>query len=227
MKKTMYQATDKYRKSLKEKIRSEFNHLSVLSFDELNVVRVKKETKAMFKRLLDFNREEYLKIIEQARSYALSYLSDDEKKKESEEKFDRDSFLEYVLTTYNFVTGYLYEAEAERKRLRLSEEMSTARQFLDRNRYRTSLSRAANLWFTQSGQYAIDLEDQTVLDVWKRAGVEKVQWISEDDSRTCSHCKTLDGQVFDIDKVPHKTHYNCRCKVLPYKDILDFVDNGK
>lgn len=223
----MYQQTDKFLKSLKAQIRNEFNHLSVLSFDELNVVRTKKETTAMFKRLLDFNMKEYRKIVDEARAYALSLLTEEERKKEAQEEFDRESFIEYWLTTYNWVTGYLYKKEAERKRLRLSEEMLTAREFRDRKRYATSLTKGANLWFTQSGQYAIDLEDQTCLEVWKRAGVKKVQWLAEDDHKTCSHCRKLDGQVFNIDKVPHKTHYRCRCVVVPYKDILDFVDNGE
>lgn len=226
----MYQQTDKFLKSLKAQIRSEFNHLSVLSFDELNVVRTTKETKEMFKRLLVFNLKEYRKIVAESRSYALSLLSEDERKKAEKETGDKhwqESFIDYVLTTYNWVTGYLYKKEAERKRLRLSEEMLTAREFHDRKRYASSLSKTANLWFTQSGQYAIDLEDQTCLRVWKKAGVKKVQWLAEDDHKTCSVCKKLDGQVFDIDKVPHKAHYNCRCVVIPYKDILDFVDNGE
>lgn len=226
----MYQATDRFLKSLKAQIRSEFNHLSVMSFDELNVVRVKKETTEMFKRLLAFNMSEYNKIVDEAREYALSLLDEKERKKAAKETADenwRESFIDYVLTTYNWVTGYLYKKEAERKRLRLSEEMLTAREFHDRKRYASSLSKTANLWFTQSGQYAIDLEDKTCLDVWKRAGVKKVQWLAEDDHKTCSVCRKLDGQVFDIDKVPHKAHYNCRCVVIPYKDILDFADNGE
>lgn len=226
----MYQATDRFLKSLKAQIRNEFNHLSVMSFDELNVVRVKKETKSMFGRLLDFNLKEYRKIVDESRLYALSLLTEDQRKKAEKVTADanwRESFIDYWLTTYNWVTGYLYKREAERKRLRLAEEISTAREFHDRKRYATSLSKSANLWFTQSGQYAIDLEDKTCLHVWKKAGVKKVQWLAEDDHKTCSVCRKLDGQVFDIDKVPHKAHYNCRCVVVPYKDILDFVDNGE
>jgi len=197
-----------------------------MSFDELNVVRVANETKELFKRLLSFNKAEYKKIVAEARIYALSYLPENRKTKvEKETGSDQwfEEFVDYWLGTYNYVTGYLYEKEAERKRLRLSEELSTARQFHDRKRYSTSLAKTANLWFTQSGQYAIDLEDKTCLDIWKKAGVEQVQWLAEDDHKTCSVCRKLDGQIFDIDKVPNKTHYNCRCVVIPYKDIVDFA----
>lgn len=222
----MYRQTDKFRKSLKTKIRTEFNRLSVMSFDELNVVRISKELKETYKRLLDFNEQEYGLIVDEAHSYAFTFLTEEEKKKEAKKEYERDSFIEYVLSTYNFVTGYLYEKEAERKRLRQSEEMATAREFRDRNKYQKTLRRSANMWFTQSGQYAIDLEDYTILETWKRAGVEKVQWIAEDDAKTCSVCRNMDGNVYDIDKVPHKTHYNCRCTVIPYKDILDFVEKS-
>lgn len=219
----MYQQTDKFLKALKKKIRSEFNHLSVLAFDELNVVTIGNELKAMYKRLLEFNRKGYEQIVDEAHLYAISLLSDEEKEKEAKEEYDREDFIDYVLDTYNPVTGYLYEKEAERKRLRQSEEMATARVFLDRPRYRKTIQRSANLWFTQSMQYAIDIEDHTVLETIRKAGVKKVQWISEDDTKTCKLCKKLDGTVYDIDKVPPKVHYNCRCKVIPYKDILDFV----
>lgn len=214
----MYQPTDKYLVRLKKKIRCEFNYLSVLSFDELNVIRVRKETQEMFKRLLDFNSKEYKEIVSRARGYAIAFLNEEQKRQEASCKLECDSFVEYVLTTYNSVTGYLYKKEAERKRLRLSEEMLTAREFRDRKRYTDSLKRAANLWFTQSGQYAIDLEDKTVLNIWEKAGIKKVKWLAEDDHKTCEHCKSLDGKVFEIDKVPHKAHYYCRCIVIPSKD---------
>gem|GEM_PF-3567401 len=225
----MYQPTDRYLKKLKTKIRREFNHLSVLPFDELNVIRVKQETKRVFQELLDFNMREYKTIVTDARAYALSMLSKEQRKKAekaTDGEYWRESFIEYWLTTYNPVTGYLYKREAERKRLRLSEEMSTARAYHNRKRYATSLKKAANLWFTQSGQYAIDLEDQVTLHVWKKAGIKKVQWMSEKDDKTCMTCRLLDGKVFDIRKVPDKQHYNCRCRIIPYKNKMDFIDNG-
>lgn len=216
-KRKMYWRTDKYLKALKMKIRTEFNHLSVMSFDELNVVQTTKETKETFSRLLAFNSGEYKQIIHEARNYALGYLDEDQKKKEAEVGFDDADFLKLVLSAYNFVTGYLYEKEAARKRLRLAEEMLTAREYRDRKRYSQALNKTANLWYTQSGQYAISLEDETVREVWKNAGVKKVQWIAELDGRTCHTCRDLHGQVFEIDEVPNKQHYNCRCTIKPYK----------
>lgn len=213
----MYQRTDKFLKALKTKIRTEFNHLSVMSFDELNVVQTTKVTKETFSRLLDFNEGEYKQIIQEARKYALGFLDDKQKRKEEKAGFNVAGFLALVLSAYNYVTGYLYEKEAERKRLRLSEEILTAREYQDRMRYSQVLNKTANLWYTQSGQYAISLEDETVREVWKNAGVDKVEWVAELDGRTCSTCRDLNGQIFDIDAVPNKQHYNCRCTIKPYK----------
>ncbi len=46
---------------------------------------------------------------------------------------------------------------------------------------------------------------------YRLVGVEKVQWITADDERTCPECAPLDGKVFAIDDVPPIPHPNCRC----------------
>ena len=89
----MYQQTDKYLKKLKSKIRKEFNHYSTLSFDELNVIKVKKETKDTFNRLLDFNKNEYLKIVEQAKSYSKTLLLPEEISKINEKDVKAEELL--------------------------------------------------------------------------------------------------------------------------------------
>ena len=213
----MYRQADRFLKKLKAKIRREFNYLSLLGFDELNAVRVKRLTGDAFERLIEFNRAEYRAVAGQVRLYACALLTDEQRKKEAGQRFDADDFVEYALSMYNGVTGYLYNSEAERKRLRLAEEILTAREFQDRKRYGQSLKKAANLWFTQSGQYAIDLADQTAIEIWKRAGITQVRWVAEDDDKTCADCRKRDGRVYEIGNVPTKTHYNCRCIVVPHK----------
>ena len=50
-------------------------------------------------------------------------------------------------------------------------------------------------------------------------GTEKVQWISSpEDGRLCNICKALDGQIYDIDKVPNPSdlHPRCRCLFTEY-----------
>lgn len=211
----MYQAVDKFLPKLRKKIQSEYNYLSTLSFDEINAVTTKNHTMSLYERLLKFNRDEYIKVIKSSREYAISLLNDEEKEKESSKEFDEIDFLEYILSSYNNVTGYLYKKEAQRKRLRLAEEILTAKEFLSRERYETSLRKSANLWYTQSSQYAIDIEDKTALEVFKRAGIKKVMWITSKDENVCTECRKLNKEIFDITRVPSKVHYNCRCYVVP------------
>lgn len=212
----MYKQLDKYLPRLKKKIRQEYNYLSLISFDELNAITTKDKTENLFINLMDFNKKEYLKIIKWSVGYALSVLDDENVRKYKENKIDLyEDFLEYILSSYNNVTCYLYKKEANRKRLRLYEEVMTAKQFLNRDKLNESLRKSANLWFTQSSQYGIEVTDKAVLETFKRAGIKQVKWVTEKDERVCSECKKINGQTFDIDKVPSKVHYNCRCYVVP------------
>ena len=137
----MYQATDKFLMRLKKKIRSEYNYISLASFDELNAISVKDKTKKLFENLLKFNYREYLNVIKSAIRYAKYLLPKDLKDKKID--ISEEDFLEYVLTSYNNITGYLYKKEAERKRLRLAEEILTAKEFLSTKRLGESLRRSA------------------------------------------------------------------------------------
>lgn len=213
----MYQQTDKFRARLKKKIRKEFNYWFALSFDELNAIKVKRELVALYDRLLEFNEKEYLKIIHEARLFVLQYLTKKEKSQLSEHERTLKEYLELVLTGYNHTTKYLYYPETERKRLRLAEEILTAKEYHDHKMYNAAVKKAADLWYTQSYQYAIDLEDAVEEEMDREAGIKKVKWMAEHDERTCHTCHKLDGQIFDIDNIPQKPHYLCRCWIVPYR----------
>jgi SPP1 gp7 family putative phage head morphogenesis protein len=49
---------------------------------------------------------------------------------------------------------------------------------------------------------------------YRKVGVEKVQWLTADDERTCPECAPLDGKVFKLDAVPGIQHPACRCARL-------------
>ena len=123
------------------------------------------------------------------------------------------SWIEAFLLGYNLVTGYLYGREADRKRLRLNEQILTAREYDSRQMFNDSLRKAANLWWTQTVQYGISAVDEATITAFKDMGVEKVQWIAADDEKTCSICGGRDGKIYDILKVPPKPHYGCRCQL--------------
>lgn len=210
----MYKYLDSLLEKVKKRIRNEFNRLGMLGFDELNVVNTKKVTNEMFDRLLSENEGMYQKAAKKAYSRAKKEAIGMGYREEESTELSAD-WLASVLLAYNFVTGYVYPREAERKRLRLNEQILTAREFDDRQLYNAGLQRAANLWWTQTSQYGVDVVDEATVQAYKDVGVEKVRWMAEIDNRTCKVCRERNGKIYQLSKVPKKTHYNCRCYLEP------------
>ena len=53
-------------------------------------------------------------------------------------------------------------------------------------------------------------------NTYRQAGANKVAWHASIDIKTCDICRTLHGQVFDIDNAPdNPAHPRCRCTWLP------------
>lgn len=210
----MYGLADKLLEQLKKLIRREFNRLGIFGFDELNAPRVTRETIALFDRLMRENKKQYLKVAEKAYTNAVALAVAAGYDKPDAGKIDERWLLGF-LGAYNFVSGYLYESEAERKRLRLGEQMLTAREYLNRSLYSDSLRRSANLWWTQTSHYMLDAVDQATLDGYRDSGVEKVMWNTNIDGRECKTCRERNGKVYLVYKVPPKAHRNCRCYLTP------------
>lgn len=200
----MYEYLDKLLENSKDKIRIEFNRLSVTGFDELNVMNTRKLTKDMYDRLLSENNKMYLKVAIKAYSSA-----------GGNGEPPNEDWLVGILAMYNLITGYLYDKEAERKRLRLNEQILTAREYSDRAMHISSLRRAADLWYTQTAQYGISVVDEATLKAYKDMGIKQVQWVSKDDGRECDDCASRDGKIYKITEVPPKSHYGCRCYLRP------------
>ena len=205
----MYKLLDKLLAVEMKRIRASFNHLGAMGFDELNVVNTRKATQKMYDRFLKDNETIYLKVARDA------YKKATEGGKKNE--IDRE-WLVGVLAGYNLVTGYLYGREAERKRLRLNEQILTAREFGNREMFQGSLRRSANLWWTQTSQYGISVVDEATIKGFKDMGVTHVRWIAADDEKTCEICGARDNKIYKINKIPPKPHYGCRCYVVPVKE---------
>ena len=210
----MYRLADKLLEQLKKLIRREFNRLGIFGFDELNAPRVTAETEALFDRLLRENKKQYLKAAKKAYSDAVALAVAAGYTDPGREGIN-EMWLIGLLGAYNFVSGYLYESEAERKRLRLAEQMLTAREYLNRTLYNDSIRRSANLWWTQTAHYMLDAVDTATLDGYRDSGVEKVKWNTNIDGRECKTCRERNGKVYPIDNVPPKAHRNCRCYLTP------------
>lgn len=209
----MYRHLDKLLTAAKKKLRTEFNRLGSMGFDELNVVNTRKVTQEMFDRFLADNESMYLSAAKKAYKDATKSAKSAGYSGDKETEID-GSWLEALLIGYNLVTGYLYGREADRKRLRLNEQILTAREYDSRELFNSSLQRTANLWWTQTVQYGINVVDQATLEAFKDLGVKKVRWDAADDEKTCPTCGGRDGKIYDILKVPPKPHYNCRCQLV-------------
>jgi hypothetical protein len=212
----MYKHLDSLLARIKKKLRTEFNRLGMLGFDELNVTNTKKVTKELFDRLLSENEKMYQKVADAAYSSAKRKAKEAGYTEEKEEELG-DEWLFGVLLAYNLVTGYLYDREAERKRLRLNEQILTAREYDDRQMYNNSLRRGANLWWTQTSQYGIAVVDEATIQGYRDMGVKKVRWKSVVDGRECKVCRERNNKIYKISEVPEKAHYGCRCYLEPIK----------
>lgn len=210
----MYRVADKLLEQLKKLIRREFNRLGILGFDELNAPRVTRETTALFDRMKEENKKRFLEAAKKAYADAVATAVAAGYRDPGGNKID-EAWLIALLGAYNFVSGFLYEAEAERKRLRLAEQMLTAREYLNRTLYNDSLRRAANLWWGQTSHYMLDSVDYATLDGYKDCGVKRVKWHTRIDGRECAVCRERHGKIYDIDDVPPKAHRNCRCYWVP------------
>ena len=210
----MYRQADKLLEQLKKLITREFNRLGIFGFDELNAPRITQETTSLFDRLMRENEKQYLKAAKKAYADAVALAIAAGYKDPGTNRIN-EMWLVGLLGAYNFVSGYLYESEAERKRLRLAEQMMTAKEYLNRPIYNDSIRRSANLWWTQTAHYMLDAVDTATLDGYKDSGVEKVKWNTNIDGRECKTCRERNGKVYPVDDVPPKAHRNCRCYLTP------------
>lgn len=172
-------------------------------------------TKEMMKRLLKNNKSAYIKIAREAiREASEDILALGGTVKPF--KID-DDFILGILLAYNPITGYLYESEADRKRARLAEALITAVIIGSRQEYHKELRTFANVWNTQTTQYAETMVDESRKETFKRNGIRRVRWETEKDAKVCETCKERDGKIYDIGKIPPKPHYRCRCWLVPIK----------
>ena len=211
----MYKETDKYISKLKKVLKREYQQMGLVGWDELNVIRVRKRTKSLFRRIDDMNRKAYRHICKYVEDLLLYEFLDD--LDDLERKPSPSKVVEKSLGSYNPVTGYLYDKEWERKRLRMVEEIMTAATIQDRERYLKSLKRTFDLMFTQSSQYAQDVADTMETEVYKAASIPRVLGVTERDNRVCEECRERDGKIYPLDNVPPKPHYHCRCRIKPIR----------
>lgn len=204
----MYEYTDKVIKKLNTSYLRLFTRLKLLSFDELNIITSVKE---IYQKCLKMAKKRYLEIAEYYFYMAYELAAGKEKKKPSDDWINNDWLLD-MLEEYDPVTLYRFIPEFERKQQRLIEALIAS------HKKNTEVDKALRFWALQSNQYADKVTDEATLRGYKAAGIKKVRWITEKDNRVCPVCRKLNMRVFDIDKIPDKPHYRCRCYLLPVKE---------
>jgi SPP1 gp7 family putative phage head morphogenesis protein len=56
-------------------------------------------------------------------------------------------------------------------------------------------------------------------DVYTRAGVGKVEFVTAHDDRVCEECDSMDGEIFDLNDAPMiPQHPNARSILIPIID---------
>lgn len=218
----LYKPLDDFLKRLKKKIKEIFAPLYVSGFDELNIIRLSKITQEMYDELDKFNRENYLELVKHARSWAEWVLG------EKLSDTDMKKFIDQYLKGYDPVTQYVYTKEVDRKRMRLNEAIATAKEFQDMVKLQKAVKKAADLWFTQSSQYGLDLMDFMIMESFLEDDqVEHFRWVTVGDEKVCSECNERDGKIWPSDSFPSKPHYNCRCFKVPAYDTVNHDPNIK
>ena len=211
----MYRYLDKLLEIEKKRIKAAFNRVGAMGFDALNVINTRKTTQAMYDTFLAENEALYLKSAKNA--YQKAVKSAKAEGFDGEESEIDGEWVAGLLAGYNLVTGYLYGKEADRKRMRLNEQILTAREYGNRSMLQDSLRKAANLWWTQTTQYGISSVDEATIKGFTDMGVERVQWIAANDEKTCPTCGARDNKIYKIQDLPSKPHYGCRCYIVPVK----------
>lgn len=186
-----------------------FDGLKTLKFDELNVLRT---VRKVYDDSVRIAKRRYQQIAEDAYVEALILAGmEREKAEELAEESITDDWVLDMLEDYDALTLYSFVNEVERKKQRTAESILAAQ---DKT---AEVEKALRLWTLQVSQYADNSVLYATLDGYEKAGIKKVKWVAEADSKVCKRCRKLDGKIFTIDKIPVVPHYHCRCILMPVK----------
>ena len=205
-----YQKSSKAVERIIKKLSRQFRHNRLALFDELNVLSTKKHIDKLYRDAYKIIKKEFTEILNPIyaeiyeEALAMGYDGD---LRDLDEGWIEDYFAEY-----NPTTKYVFKNEMDRKKSYLFEAVVSAP-----TAKHQSYAKAERMLSRQVTQYGIDIEDAIAFTVFRDVGVTEVMWVAEDDHKTCSVCRELDGQVFPINEAPPKQHHNCRCYYIPVK----------
>ena len=210
--KSPYEKADKKLVPILARIKREFNRHRLRNFtghDELNILRIKKDTVNLYRRLDRLNRKFLLEIAQEVYNDIFEELG-----KKPSRVFDA-AWLDEILETTNEVTDYIYTNEVKRKRDRFFESLLvlTYAEYSDVD-VLVLYKRARDLWIKQTEQYEINVVDYASRDAYRDLGYRSLRWNTQRDKKVCAECEGRDGVVYPIDGIPD-SHYLCRCYLTP------------
>ncbi len=204
-----YEYTDKVIAYIDKQLIERYSRLkSLVSFDELNMLQ---EVNALYREIDIIVRKAFIdlanKVYRENVRRAIRSLD--------------EQWLDNLLNAYDPVSKYVFSHEEDRKCARLIEAViasSTKAQEIDAAL--RSMSFMCRI-------YAVRITDEAVLRAFeddedddneeKITALPKpksiyIQWIAEQDEKTCSVCCGRDGKVYELKHLPPKPHPNCRCR---------------
>lgn len=167
-----------------------------MGFDELNVISTMKD---LYAQLEGDNEEAFYELAVEVYRQTTPHGDTPPTKK----------WLYGLLEEYDPVTLYVYLSEVDRKRDRTTEAVIAA------NNKAKEFRRGESYWAQMTAHYADEVTYQAMLKAYEDAGVKKVRWVTQKDERVCEECSPRDGKVYELDKVPPKPHWGCRCYLEP------------
>lgn len=196
----MYEYTDYIIEFLNKQFVELFDKLkSVLSIDDVNPLESVNET---FSNARETTFQAY--VILYKRAYKKARNKDLDKVAED--------FVLAILDRYDPITKYVFRHEVERKKARLYEAIMASN-----STYSKEVDTGLRYWSKMCSQYAIEITDEATIHAYRDMGIKKVKWVTQRDTRVCEICDKRDGEVYDINDIPPKPHWNCRCYLIPVR----------
>ena len=197
-----YAITDRimnaYIKIILRRFRKLQDKLSIMEFDELNVLNA-----------VDSTYEEVIKLTVEG----LGKVAQKEYKWLTDDDFMFELWLSEYLEQYDETTKYQFYPEADRKRARTFEALMSCRTAADRKK---EVDTALRYWTKQAKQTADDVTDAVIKKAYQDNNVKYVQWITMHDAKVCQDCHDRDGKIYPINSpMLQAVHYNCRCFWIP------------
>lgn len=193
-----FEYTDRAVSHIDKQIISRFSRLkSILSFDEINSIKVIDQVNEVYEYINKTVRKVYLLLANKL------YRENVQRKKDL--KSLDEEWVDSILAACDPVTMYAFDREIDRKAARCIESILASKANA------AEIDRAMRAIAYQCRMYADRITDEAVMQAYEHDNVKKVRWRAENDTKTCKICESRDGKIYPIDKVPADPHPLCRC----------------